>query len=51
MGNTLPTLGIEGGQEADPIALQPSHPTSGRIHMSVADKVIQEFPPIVPTAQ
>ena len=48
MGGTLTALGVEGGNETDPITLQPSRLISQQTHMGVADDAIQEVPSLLP---
>ena len=50
MGDTLTTLGIEGGHNTDPITPQPPHPISDQTHMGLADDLIQKVLPCTPTA-
>ena len=50
MGDTLTSLGIEGGHKTDPITPQPSHPIPKQIHRGVVDDAIQGVLPTAPTA-
>ena len=43
MGDTLTSLGIQGGHETDPITPQPSHPIPKQIHRGVADDVSSPY--------